>query len=323
MGARRPLPRTMHDIIPFHFDAKRLDARRRDAAWLAAALADAGTRYVPVRGDLSSYTWTGDVPRALLLDASIARPLVQAAFCRVLLGEVDGRPCFALGLEKGADLPEARHDDLRGVSALLPADELALLGYARAMVHWHRMHRHCGRCGAPTESRRAGHERACLACGAEFFPRIDPAIIVLVTDSARCLLGRQASWPKGRYSTIAGFVEHGETLEAAVAREVREETNIEVRAIRYQSSQPWPYPGSLMLGFRAEAASSAIRCNDGELEHAAWFSRDEIAASVDQGVMMPPSRSISYRLIKAWFEEETGRSFAALRHADPNRAAQR
>lgn len=308
--------------IPFAFSAERLDGRRQDTAWLAAALADAATLFVPVRGGMNFYTWQGDVPRALLLDAATAKPLQAAAFCCVLLGEVQGKPCFALGLDDGAPL-SAQHDDLRSVSGLLPADELALLGYARAMVHWQRQHRFCGNCGTLMRDARAGHERDCGNCGSQYFPRIDPAIIVLVTDGERCLLGRQPSWPAGRYSTIAGFVEHGETLEAAVIREVREETNIEVRAPRYLASQPWPYPGSLMLGFRAEAASTDIRCNDGELEHAAWFSRDDIAGSVDQGLMMPPSRSISYRLIKGWFEEEAGRDFGALRHLDPNKAGRR
>jgi NAD+ diphosphatase len=310
----------MDDRIPFQFEAERLGARRQDAAWLTAALADAGTRYVPVRGGMSSYIWNDGAPRALLLDAAIAAPLKAAAFCTVLLGEIEGRPCFALGLEDGAVLPEARHDDLRSVSALLCFEELALLGYARAMVHWQRQHRYCGHCGSLMQSERAGHERACGTCDTHWFPRIDPAIIVLVTDGERCLLGRQPSWPAGRYSTIAGFVEHGETLEAAVLREVKEETDIDARAPRYQNSQPWPYPGSLMLGFRAEATSQAINCNDGELEHAAWFSRDDIADSVNKGLMMPPSRSISYRLIKTWFEEAPGRSFAALQHSDPNKA---
>ncbi|MGE5624437.1 MAG: NAD(+) diphosphatase [Bacillota bacterium] len=309
------------DPVPFQFHAERLGARRHDDAWLAAALEGGGSRFVPVRGGKSSYLWNEGAPRALLLDASTAAALREQAFCTVLLGEVGDSPCFALGLEEDAALPEARHDDLRGVSALLDADELALLGYARAMVHWHRQHRYCGRCGPLTESRRGGHERVCPACGTQSFPRLDPAIIVLVTDGERCLLGRQAAWPKGRYSTIAGFVEHGETLEAAVVREVQEETDVRVHRPRYVSSQPWPYPGSLMLGFRAEAKTSAIRCNDGELEHAAWFSRDDIANSVDSGLMMPPTRSISYRLIRGWFEEEKGRSFDSLRHQDPNKAA--
>jgi NAD+ diphosphatase len=310
----------MHSEIPFFFSAERLGARRADKEWLAAALADAGTRYVPVRGGTNSYIWNDGVPRALLLDAAFAEILKPEAFCCVLLGEVGGKPCFALGLEEGAMLPEARHDDLRSVSALLSADDLALLGYARAMVHWQNLHRFCGRCGSFMLSEQAGHVRSCKHCGTQWFPRIDPAIIVLVTDGERCLLGRQAVWPKGRYSTIAGFVEHGETLEAAVIREVKEETDIQVGEPRYMSSQPWPYPSSLMLGFRAEAASTDIHCNDGELEHAAWFSRDDIADSVNTGLMMPPSRSISYRLIKGWYEEAPGRTFADLKHQDPNKA---
>jgi NAD+ diphosphatase len=310
----------MQDLIPFHFSTERLAQRRQHPAWLDAALADKDTYYVPVRGGMNTYIWNDGAPRALLLDAAAAARLKSQTFCCVLLGEVAGKPCFALGLEDKAVLPEARHDDLRSVSALLPDDELALLGYARAMVHWQREHRFCGHCGTLMQSVRAGHERTCTNCGAQWFPRIDPAIIVLVTDGERCLLGRQPSWPKGRYSTIAGFVEQGETLEAAVIREVREETDIEARNPRYMSSQPWPFPGSLMLGFRAEAGSQAIRCNDGELEHAAWFSRDDIAESVNSGLMMPPSRSISYRLIRAWYEEASGRSFAALKHNDPNKA---
>jgi len=312
--------------IPFVFAAERLDGRRQDAPWLAAALTDAQTRYVPVRagraGMENSYIWQGDAPRALLLDAAAAAPLRAAAFCCVLMGELQGKPCFALGLYEGAPL-SGQLDDLRSVSGLLPADELALLGYARAMVHWQRQHRFCGHCGTLMQDERAGHERKCGNCGSQYFPRIDPAIIVLVTDGTRCLLGRQPSWPKGRYSTIAGFVEHGETLEAAVIREVKEETNIEVRTPRYVASQPWPYPASLMLGFRADAASTDIHNNDGELEHAAWFSRDDIADSVDSGLMMPPSRSISYKLIKGWFEEEAGRDFGALRHVDPNKTGKR
>jgi NAD+ diphosphatase len=311
----------MQDPIPFSFSVERLGAHRADAEWLKGALAEAGTRYVPVCAGKNSYIWNGGAPRALLLDAAYAELLKPVAFCCVLLGEIGGKPCFALGLEEGAMLPDARHDDLRSVSALLSDDDLALLGYARAMVHWQEQHRFCGRCGSFMLSERAGHERSCKHCGTRWFPRIDPAIIVLVTEGERCLLGRQAVWPKGRYSTIAGFVEHGETLEAAVIREVREETDIEIRDPRYMSSQPWPYPSSLMLGFRAEAVSKAIRCNDGELEHATWFTRQDIADSVDNGLMMPPTRSISYRLIKTWYEEEPGRSFAELKHTDPNRAA--
>jgi NAD+ diphosphatase len=190
--------------------------------------------------------------------------------------------------------------DLRLTAGLLPADDAGLLAYARAMIYWRQRHRYCGACGAPTRAGSGGHVMVCTAagCGAESFPRIDPAIIVLVSDGERALLGRQASWPAGRYSTIAGFVEPGESLEDAVAREVREETDIEVDEVAYHSSQPWPFPSSLMVGFHARATSTAIRCPDGELEDARWFSRAELAQGTPA---LPPPQSISFRLIADWY----------------------
>jgi len=141
-------------------------------------------------------------------------------------------------------------------------------------------------------------------CGTQFFPRIDPAIIVLVTDGTRALLGRQAAWPAGRYSTIAGFVEPGESFEDAVVREVREETNIEVGDLEYRSSQPWPFPSSVMIGFIARALTIEIDCPDGELEDARWFTPAEVASGTPG---LPPPQSISYRLIAEWYERQTGR----------------
>jgi NAD+ diphosphatase len=177
------------------------------------------------------------------------------------------------------------------------------------MVYWRERHRYCGTCGAPTRPVSAGHVMACTreTCGTEFFPRIDPAIIVLVTDGERALLGRQASWPPGRYSTIAGFVEPGESLEDAVIREVREETSVEVVEVDYHSSQPWPFPSSLMVGFRARAGATALACPDGELEDARWFTAGELASG---SPALPPPQSISFRLIADWYERATGRSLA-------------
>ncbi len=171
-----------------------------------------------------------------------------------------------------------RFEDLRLVASLLPADEAGLLGYARAMVTWRRRHRYCGTCGAKTVPAKGGHVLVCTnpACRHEQFPRIDPAIIVLVSDAERALLGRQAAWPAGRYSTIAGFVEPGESLEDAVAREVLEETGVTVDRIEYHSSQPWPFPSSLMLGFTARALTREIRLEDKELEDARWFTRADL-----------------------------------------------
>ena len=307
--------------IPYVFAGaglERLALRRKDEAWLAAALAAADTRFVPLPGGNTFVTQADREPRALLLDAAEARPLLAAAEFTILLGEFGGRACFALGLAEDTAVPRGAPGDLRQLGVLMQDEELALLGYARALVHWHREHRHCSRCGSRSEVAQAGHERVCPRCQAQHFPRLDPAIIVLVTHGERCLLGRQAAWQPRRYATLAGFVEPGESLEAAVRREVLEETDVRVGRTLYQASQPWPFPSSLMLGFRAEAETTAIHCRDGELEHAAWFSRDDLTRQVNGGeLLLSPSRSISYRLIRGWFEEEPGRSFAELRYVDP------
>ena len=184
------------------------------------------------------------------------------------------RPLSRTGL---AEL--GQFQELRQVAALLDAPDAAILAHARAMAYWHQRHRFCGDCGSPTESREGGYVRVCsnAQCGQHHFPRSDPAIIVLVESGNRCLLGRKSSWPAGQYSTIAGFVEPGECIEGAVIREVSEETGVQVGEIHYQSSQPWPFPSSLMLGFRARAVESTIRVDQDELrrEDAQWFTREE------------------------------------------------
>jgi NAD+ diphosphatase len=219
----------------------------------------------------------------------------------VLLGEYRGLAVFTAEVES-TDAPDleggGEFADLRLAAALLPHDEAGLVAYARAMISFRHRHRFCGSCGAPTMPRNNGRVMTCAreGCATEFFPRVDPAVIVLVTDGDRALLGRQPGWPAGRYSTIAGFVEPGESLEDAVRREVLEETGIETGTMTYQSSQPWPFPRSLMLGFRAEALSTQIRLGDAELEDARWFHRDELRG----GSMMPFAQSIAYRLIHEW-----------------------
>jgi NAD+ diphosphatase len=197
-------------------------------------------------------------------------------------------------------------------------DEAGLLGYARALLLWRDKHRFCGRCGSPTQSIDAGHVLKCsgAACGLLHFPRLDPAIIVLVTDGDRIVLGRQASWPAGRYSTLAGYVEWAESIEEAVAREVHEEAGVIVDSVEYHSSQPWPFPSSLMLGFIAHAVTSEISLNDHELEDARWFTREEVA---NGAVALPPPQAIAYYLIEHWYnrggarplhEERAARIFA-------------
>lgn len=189
--------------------------------------------------------------------------------------------------------------NLRDVGHLLGDRDAGLFTHAVGLANWHATHTHCPRCGAPTRAARGGSVRVCEADGSEHFPRTDPAMIVLVHDGVdRCLLGRQAVWPAGRYSTLAGFVEPGESAEQAVVREVAEETGVAVRDVRYSGSQPWPFPASLMLGFTALADGDAVPvATDGELEDCRWFHRDELR---DGSAMLPTPVSIAYQLITAW-----------------------
>jgi NAD+ diphosphatase len=276
---------------------------RDDPAGLLAALADARSRVIPVWNSRNLVV-AGDPPRAALLELARLPRELHNADQLILLGQAGNALYFACALD-GTDAPRlmegATFEELRAVAPALPADDAGLLGYARAMVTWRQRHRYCGNCGAPTQALRGGHVVLCTnsACALEQFPRIDPAIIVLISDGERALLGRQASWPAGRYSTIAGFVEIGESLEDAVLREVLEETGVPVDEIRYHSSQPWPFPASLMLGFTAHALSADVHRKDKELEDVRWFSRQDIVA---RNFLLPTGLSISYRLIEHWFD---------------------
>jgi NAD+ diphosphatase len=275
---------------------------RSDAAWFDYALADARSRVVPVWNSRSLIA-AGDAPRAASLHLQEISPAPDPGDL-ILLGLFEDTSVFAYEIQSTdppAAPPGTRFEDLRLIAPLLPADEAGLLGYARAMITWHRRHRHCGLCGARTEPAKGGHVLLCTnpACRHEQFPRIDPAIIVLVSDGERALLGRQAAWQAGRYSTIAGFVEPGESLEDAVAREVLEETGVSVDKIEYHSSQPWPFPSSLMLGFTAHAVTHEVQLRDQELEDARWFTRADIANGL---CSLPPRQSISFRLIEHWFD---------------------
>jgi NAD+ diphosphatase len=191
---------------------------------------------------------------------------------------------------------------LREVGALLDDRDAGLLVHAVGLTNWHATHPHCARCGAPTVVAKGGSIRRCTADGSEHFPRTDPAVIMLVTDGAdRCVLGRQAIWPAGRFSTLAGFVEPGESAEQAVVREVQEETGLVVRDVVYRGSQPWPFPASLMLGFRAvcDGDDSPVP-RDGELEDARWFTREELRTQ--KGALLPTPVSIAWRLITDWLD---------------------
>ena len=290
----------------------RLAPARRDPRALQDALADPGARIVPVWRSRSLVRRDRELA-ACLLEAAACRRLLERPEDLILLGRFRGAPTLVLEVE-GEEPPRlddgSEFIDLRRAGALLDFEEAGLLAYARAMISWRNRHRFCGRCGAPNRALQAGHVMTCTAggCDAHVFPRLDPAVIVLVTDGDRALLGRQAAWPAGRYSTIAGFVEPGESLEDAVRREVLEETGVRVGALRYHSSQPWPFPASLMLGFIAQATSHEVRLGDDELEDAQWFSRGEIAAGTPK---LPPPQSVSYRLIEDWYDSGTARPLGA------------
>jgi NAD+ diphosphatase len=223
----------------------------------------------------------------------------------VFLGLAGDRPLFATDGEPGRGHPAG----LREAATELPAEEAALAAYAASLLSWHRRHGFCANCGAETKVIDGGHERRCPACDTHHFPRTDPVVIVRVVDRRdRLLLGRQASWPEGRFSVLAGFVEPGETLEEAVRREIQEESGVVVEATEYVASQPWPFPSSLMIGFNALAGECDPRPGDGELQEVRWFERAEVeaAAAGRGGIFLSPPYSISRRLIDGWLAQ--GRS---------------
>lgn len=290
-----------HNVFAGAF-VDRSGERRKDPDWLADAIRGDDSRFVPIWGEQCLVG--GDPARSPLLNRNQVEGLVDDREL-VFLGLFRDQPTFALAIDADGEPPFAElgeFHDLRYVGTVLPPDEANLVAHARALVLWHASQVFCGRCGSSARAEAGGNSRVCTndACEHVIFPRVDPAIIVLVADGDRCLLGRQASWPEGRYSTIAGFVEPGESLEDAVRREVYEETNVRVGAVSYHSSQPWPFPSSLMLGFMAEATSTDIALNDAELEDARWFTREDLLGP--DLPKLPFSVSISRRLVDHWIE---------------------
>lgn len=291
---------------PNFFAGPYIDRRsevREAANALQQARQEPGTRYLLSSGGRHLVQLAA--PAIAFLDA--AHPLVTQAGPQqqVLLGWYQDAWCVLLDFAPEAELelpPGTGLAELRPLAGDLAADEAAVLAYARGLSLWRLRNRFCGHCGAATVPARAGHALVCTGSAErhEIFPRLDPAIIVLVTDGDRALLGRQPTWPPGRYSTIAGFVETGESLEDAVVREVREETGVEAIAPRYHSSQPWPFPASLMLGFLATAGARTQIQLDGELEDARWFTRADVTAG---RVLLPPPHAIAHRLISAWLHQ--------------------
>ncbi len=279
---------------------------RDDADWIAARLEDPTSLFVPVWRAKSLIT-ADDEPRALFLTGEAATPVRTAGGPWAFLGQQSERAVFAVDISAIDDPAplvaheSGRFEDLRVLAGRLPADDAAIVAHARGLMHWRLRHRFCGVCGAACEPRSAGYAQSCTGCGAQHFPRTDPAVIMLVHREGRVLLGNSQRFPSATmYSTLAGFVEPGESLEEAVAREVFEEVGVRVGPVRYHSSQPWPFPASIMLGFYAEALDEQLTLQPDEIRDARWFTRDQLQNSKDHGFDLPRRDSIARRLIEDW-----------------------
>ena len=298
--------------------------RRGDEEWLEKAWADPATRVMVLEGgDPVTYGWRNLMSRqsrALVRDTGdgarleFTDPGRAPDGDRYLLGaDADGRAYFAVHAAEGEPFAEAEREpgvravSLREAGAVLDDAGAGLLTHAVALANWHASHRFCPVCGAPTRTSAAGHVRVCEREGTEQFPRMDPAVIMLVVredpdGEERCLLGHNPAWPQGRYSVLAGYVEPGEALEHAVVREVAEEVGVAVADPEYVSSQPWPFPRSLMLGFTARAVGEAERTDDQEITDVLWLSRAELRAAAESGAVGLPGRvSIARLLIERWY----------------------
>ncbi len=275
----------------------RADALRHDAQALAAAMGDWRARLLrldgltPALDDTGALEWT-----------SIAETPDDAEL--ILLGLEGGKPRFvALRPASGeATAPAMRNPALMAALSRLPPGEAAIYAAARSLLDWHARHGFCAKCGTATRLFRAGWGRSCPGCSAEHFPRVDPVVIMIAEHDDRALLGRGIGWPEGRWSALAGFVEPGESIEEAVAREVQEEAGVLVERVRYVASQPWPFPSQLMMACVAEAVDDALLVDRKELEDARWFGRDQVRAALagDGPFLAPPPYAIAHTLLTHW-----------------------
>ena len=287
----------------------RAGLQRDDADWIAARLVDPESVFVVVWRSKTLISGA-DSPAGVFLTGAEARESRVVGGPWAFLGLRDGRAVFAVDISDVDDpvtlVPggETRFEDLRALAGRLPAADAAVFAHARALMYWRARHKFCGVCGGVCEARSAGHALVCTACGAQHFPRTDSAVIMLVHRGDRALLGHSQRFPNStKYSTLAGFLEPGESLEEAVAREVLEEVGVRVGAVQYHSSQPWPFPSNIMLGFYAEGLSEEITLQEDELRDARWFSRDALRDPAAHGFQLPRIDSIARRLIEDWMEQ--------------------
>lgn len=293
-------------------DIDRLVERRRDAEWFAGVLAHDATRYIVGWNERLPVIDTPEGPRLVGVTHREVAELVTGE--PVLLGALDEAIHIAIDATDSdeaavlAALPEgARLSELREIGSLLSGAEAALTAAHRGVLLWHSAQRHCGRCGAPTLLAEAGHTLMCTnkECGATHHPRIDPCAITLVTDGDRTLLGRNKRRPGSIFTCFAGFVETGESLEGAAEREVFEEVGVRLKEVRYHSSQPWPFPGQMMVGFIGIAETFDIRLDEDEIAEARWFTREELRAIAPGGpVQLPRVDSVARRMLDGWINGE-------------------
>ncbi len=280
---------------------------RRDADWLTSALAAPQTRLIPFfehrlfvieTEGRAEAGWLGAHARA-----GIALPDAPLLFLGL---DCERAAHFALEIADQAPLRElGRFDELRAIGPRLGRDDLAALGCARAIFEWHAKNRFCANCGVQSRIVEAGWKRECPACSREHFPRVDPVVIMLATHGDKCLLGRQRAWPRGMHSALAGFIEPGEAIEEAVARETLEEAGLIVREVRLHSTQPWPFPHSLMIGAICDVENETIKVDETELESARWFTHAEARAMLagkHPDCFCPPPFAIAHQLLKSWAE---------------------
>ncbi len=291
----------------------RVSERRRDLEWLERQLeADATTVLAFWNG--SPLTQDGAAgPRLARLEPGLAVELAGGDERLLFMGvDAEDRAVFALDMEGAADPAEGvlrgrgRFGNLRELAAVLSSDDCGMAASAKAVFEWRRRHRFCSACGQPTYVAEAGWKRLCPSCKVEHFPRTDPVVIMLPVRGEQCLLGRQSAWAPGRYSALAGFMEPGESIEEACAREIKEESGLRTVAVRYHSSQPWPWPSNLMIGLIAEVAPGEAQADQAELEAVRWLAREEVANLLTDGgdITLPPPMAIARQLISFWAKGE-------------------
>jgi NAD+ diphosphatase len=303
----------MDFLMPFSGNPlDRASVLREDEAWITQQLASGEGRFL-VLSKLEVLTHPGETPALAWLDAGL-RERLGLETIPVLLGMRNSIPHFALDVSEHPDplaslgLNGAAFAEPRGLATTLPAGDAGIVAQARSLIDWHARHRFCGACGGPTVPRKGGAHRACEQCGAHVFPRIDPSVIMVVWREDQCLLGRRRGRPPGSFSCLAGYIEQGETIEEAVAREVLEEVGLKVDNVHYVASQPWPFPSTLMIGCFAHASDSTAKPDEVEIQEARWFGRAEVRAALageDVGLTVPAPVAIAHHIIRRWAEEAT------------------